>query len=189
MLQFFMVKLDKIYTRGGDFGYTSIINGKRVKKSSYIIEAIGNVDELNAILGVTINYLNSNQKKILRNIQNDLFDLGADLATPFSKKKNIIRINKNHILYLEKEIDNINSKLKPLTSFILPGGDKISAILHFARTINRRCETSIVKLSEKKKINIEILKYINRLSDFLFVLARQTNKNEILWEPLKKRKL
>ena len=179
-----MVKLDKIYTRGGDNGYTSIVGGKRVKKSSYIIEAIGTVDELNAFLGISINYLDSNQKKIVQNIQNDLFDLGADLATPLSKKTNVIRLNKNHTLYLEKEIEKINSKLKPLTSFILPGGDKVSGILHFARTINRRCETIIVKLSENKKINLEILKYINRLSDFLFVLARQTNKNEVLWKPL-----
>ena len=180
-----MVKLDKIYTKGGDSGYTSIVGGQRVKKSSILIEAISNVDELNAVLGFIINYLPTNKKKIIRNIQNDLFDLGADLATPFSIKKNTIRLSDRHTAYLEKAIDKINAKLKPLTSFILPGGDKISSLYHLARTICRRCEISIVQLSEKVKINTEILKYINRLSDLLFVLARQTNKNEILWKPLK----
>ena len=181
-----MVKLDKIYTRGGDKGYTSIVGGKRVKKSSHIIEAIGNIDELNALMGLIINYLKHNQKKIIKNIQNDLFDIGADLATPLNKKKNTVRLNQIHTIYLENEIDKINSKLKPLTSFILPGGNKVSGLLHLARTINRRCEVSIVKLNNKEKINSEILKYINRLSDFLFVLARQTNKKEVLWIPLKK---
>ena len=181
-----MVKLDKIYTRGGDKGYTSIVGGKRVKKSSHIIEAIGNIDELNALMGLIINYLKHNQKKIIKNIQHDLFDIGADLATPLNKKKNTVRLNHNHTTYLENEIDKINSKLKPLTSFILPGGNKVSGLLHLARTINRRCEVSIVKLNNKEKINSEILKYINRLSDFLFVLARQTNKKEVLWIPLKK---
>ena len=182
-----MVKLDKIYTKGGDSGYTSVVGGKRVKKSSCIIEAIGNVDELNAFLGFVANYLKSNQKNIILNIQNDLFDLGADIATPLNKKKNNIRLKKSQTIYLEKEIDKINSKLKPLNSFILPGGSEISGLLHLARTINRRCEISIVKLSEKIQINLEILKYINRLSDLLFVLARQTNKKEILWVPLKNR--
>ena len=160
-----MVKLDKIYTKGGDSGYTSIVGGKRVKKSSNIIKALSNVDELNAILGLITNYLKSSQKKIIQNIQNDLFDMGADLATPFNKKKHTIRLSNSQTAYLEKEIDKINAKLKPLTSFILPGGDKVSALLHLARTVNRRCEISIVKVSEKININIEILKYINRLSD------------------------
>ena len=182
-----MVKLDKIYTRGGDEGFTSIVGGKRVRKSSLIIEAISNVDELNSILGLIINYLQSHHKRIIQNIQNDLFDLGADLATPLGNKNNSIRLSNSQTIYLEQEIDKINSKLKPLTSFILPGGNKISGLLHLARTVNRRCEISIVKLSEKKKINKEILKYINRLSDLLFVLARQTNKKEVLWQPLKNR--
>ncbi len=179
-----MVKLDKIYTKGGDSGFTSIVGGKRVKKSSNIIEAISNVDELNAILGLIANYSRSSQKKIIQNIQNDLFDLGADLATPFSKKENTIRLSNSQTAYLEKAIDKINTKLKPLTSFILPGGDKISSLYHLARTICRRCEISIVKLGEKVRINTEILKYVNRLSDLLFVLARQNNKNEVLWKPL-----
>ena len=100
MLLLYMVKLDKIYTRGGDKGYTSINGGKRVKKSSNLIDAIGNVDELNAFLGVTINYLKNNQKKIILNIQNDLFDIGADLATPMSKKSSSIRLNKKHTILI-----------------------------------------------------------------------------------------
>ena len=114
-----------------------------------------------------------------------MFDLGADLATPLSIKKNVVRVRKKQTLFLEKEIDKINSKLKPLTSFILPGGDRVSSYLHLARTVNRRCEINIIKLNEKKRINVEILKYINRLSDYLFVLARQTNRSEVLWKPLK----
>ena len=110
---------------------------------------------------------------------------GGEIKPLHLSKKNTIRLSNTQTAYLEKVIDNINTKLKPLTSFILPGGDKISSLYHLARTICRRCEISIVKLSEKIKINTEILKYINRLSDLLFVLARQTNKNEILWKPLK----
>ncbi len=183
MLYYFMVKLDKIYTRGGDSGLTSLVGGKRVKKSSKIIEAIGNVDELNAILGIIINNIKVKHKKVLQNIQNDLFDIGADLATPINK--NAIRIKAEQTFYIEQEIDKINKNLKPLKSFILPGGTQTSALIHLARTINRRCEISIVKLNETHKINKEILKYVNRLSDYLFVLARQTNKTEVLWKPLK----
>ena len=110
------------------------------------------------------------------------------MSTPLNIKKNVIRIQKNQTLYIEKEIDKINVKLKPLKSFILPGGNKVSALIHLARTVNRRCEVSIVKLKEKKGVNLEVLRYINRLSDYLFVLARQTNKTELLWEPLKNKK-
>ena len=180
-----MVKLDKIYTRGGDKGYTSVIGGKRVKKSSILIETIGNIDELNAVLGLAIAYLDTKKKKFLENIQNDLFDIGADLATPLSKKRNVIRLNKNQIVLLENKIDEINRELSPLKSFILPGGDKVSALLHLARTVCRRSEIQLVKLLDKKNVNSEILIYINRLSDFLFVLARQTNRREVLWKPLK----
>ena len=180
-----MVKLDKIYTRGGDKGYTSIIGGKRVRKSSILIETIGNIDELNAILGLAIASLDTKKKEFLENIQNDLFDIGADLATPLSKKKNVIRLNKNQIVLLENKIDEINRELSPLKSFILPGGDKVSALLHLARTVCRRSEIQLVKLLDKKNVNSEILIYINRLSDFLFVLARQTNRREVLWKPLK----
>ena len=180
-----MVKLDKIYTRGGDKGKTSLVGGSRVSKSDDIIEAVGNVDELNALLGLVICDLKEPYISTLRDIQNDLFDIGADLATPSNNKGPALRINKNYTIYLEQEIDKINANLPALTSFILPGGSKVSSIIHLARTVNRRSERSIVKLSKKQKINIEVLKYINRLSDFLFVLARFVNKKEMLWKPLR----
>ncbi len=187
-----MVKLNKIYTKKGDTGETSLVGGMRVSKSSETISALGNIDELNALLGVIINELKKPYKTLVTNIQNDLFDIGADIATPIGssapKKANITRVNKGYVLFLEKEIDNINSKLLPLNSFILPGGSNSSALIHLARTVCRRSELSIVKLSKKKNINMEILKYINRLSDLLFVLARILNKNEILWKPFNKKK-
>ena len=181
-----MVKLDKIYTKGGDKGKTSLVGGSRVSKSNDIIDAIGNVDELNALLGLAVCDLKKPFISTLKDIQNDLFDLGADLATPINKKGIVLRINKNYIVYLEKEIDKINNNLPPLNSFVLPGGSKISSIIHLARTVNRRCERSVVKLNEKQKVNIEVLKYLNRLSDYLFVLARALNKKEVLWKPLRK---
>ena len=181
-----MVKLDKIYTKGGDKGKTSLVGGSRVSKSNDIIDAIGNVDELNALLGLAVCDLKKPFISILKNIQNDLFDIGADIATPINKKGTVLRINKNYIFYLEKEIDKINNNLPTLNSFILPGGSKISSIIHLARTVNRRCERSVVKLNEKQKVNVEVLKYLNRLSDYLFVLARALNKKEVLWKPLRK---
>ena len=146
-----MIKLDKIYTKGGDKGKTSIVGGSRISKSHDIIDAIGNVDELNALLGLVICDLKKPFINTLRDIQNDLFDVGADIATPLNKKGAVLRVSKNYTIYLEKEIDKINSKLPTLTSFILPGGNQISSKVHHARTVNRRCERSIVKLIEKKK--------------------------------------
>ena len=181
-----MVKLDKIYTKGGDKGKTSLVGGSRVSKSNDVIDAIGNVDELNALLGLIICDLKKPFISTLKDIQNDLFDLGADLATPLNKSGTVLRISKNYTVYLENQIDKINNDLPALTSFILPGGNKISSIIHHARTVTRRCERSIVKLNEKKKVNVEVLKYLNRLSDYLFVLARFLNKKEILWKPLRK---
>ena len=181
-----MIKLDKIYTKGGDKGKTSLVGGSRVSKSNDIIDAIGNVDELNALLGLVVCDLKKPFISTLKDIQNDLFDIGADLATPINKKGTALRINKDYIVYIEKEIDKINNNLPPLNSFVLPGGSKISSIIHLARTVNRRCERSVVKLNEKQKVNIEVLKYLNRLSDYLFVLARALNKKEVLWKPLRK---
>ena len=181
-----MVKLDKIYTKGGDKGKTSLVGGSRVSKSNDIIDAIGNVDELNALLGLVVCDLKKPFISTLKDIQNDLFDIGADLATPINKKGTVLRINKDYIVYLEKEIDKINNNLPTLSSFILPGGNKVSSIIHLARTVNRRCERSVVKLNEKQKVNVEVLKYLNRLSDYLFVLARALNKKEVLWKPLRK---
>ena len=182
-----MVKLDKIYTRGGDKGKTSLGNGKRVDKSNIRVEAFGAIDEANAILGIVIINLVPPFKEIIFRIQNDLFDLGADLCVPEDKnlKYKPLRISKNQVDRLEKEIDLMNKDLQKLESFILPGGSIESANLHLARTITRKAEILVVKLSKKEKINPLAIKYINRLSDLLFVLARQNNKNEILWKPLK----
>ena len=181
-----MIKLDKIYTRGGDTGITSLGNGDRVKKDSLRVECYGEVDELNATIGVAICFCSNRQKKNLKKIQNELFDIGADLCMP-QKKEKYDSISKG-VINLEEEIDKMNSKLSSLTSFILPGGTKSSSFLHLARTVTRRCERTLVKLNSKEKIDPEIIKYINRLSDFLFVLARIENikDGDILWVPNKK---
>ncbi len=180
-----MVKIDKVYTKGGDKGKTSLGDGSRVSKTDKIIEALANIEELNANLGYIMCKIPSQYKNIFHKIQNDLFDLGADVVTP-SNKENALRINKGHTSNIEKEIDSILSSLPALNSFILPGGTDISSRIHLARTVCRRCEISILKLHEKKPINSEILKYINRLSDFLFVVARKLNileNKEVLWKP------
>ena len=201
----------KIYTKTGDSGTTSLFGGRRVEKNSAMIKAYGEVDELNSLLGVIIvdlqNYSSSPStplrvnwsrevssrrnsppgrivKKLLR-IQNELFVLGADLATPFDVKTKVPRITKAYISRLEREIDNWEKELPKLNNFILPGGGKIGAKLHLARTIARRAERSIVELESQEKINQSVLVYINRLSDWLFVLARYVNKledvNENIW--------
>ena len=180
-----MVKINKVYTRGGDKGQTSLADGSRVSKTDSVIIALANIEELNANLGYIVCKLPTQYKNIFYKIQNNLFDLGADIITPRGKK-NSLRIKENYINNLEKEIDKILSKLPPLKSFILPGGTEISSRIHVARTICRRCEITILKLNKKKAVNPEILKYINRLSDFLFVVARKINitkKKEVLWKP------
>ncbi len=180
-----MVKLDKIYTKGGDKGLTSLGDGKRVSKNSLRVKSYGEVDEVNATIGVVVCYCSDQLKKNLKNIQNHLFDIGADLCIP-DKNKKAKSLNEG-INMLEKEIDKMNTKLSPLKSFILPGGTKSSSFLHLARTITRRCERSLVELDSKEKINSEIIIYINRLSDFLFVAARIENMKDgdILWVPNK----
>ena len=181
-----MVKLDKIYTRGGDSGLTSLGDGKRIEKHSLRIRAYGEIDEVNSTLGIVACYCTEFLKKIILKIQNDLFDIGADLCIPSLKEKKII-LNEQNVLFLEKELDEMNAKLKKLESFILPGGTKASSFLHCARTVTRRCERTIVELNSKEKINKNIIKYINRLSDFLFVAARIENieDGDILWVPNK----
>ena len=184
-----MVKLDKIYTRGGDKGKTSLGNGERVDKNSTRVAAFGTIDETNAVLGVVIINLKSPFKEMIFRIQNDLFDLGADLCVPEDKKINYqpLRISEKQIDRLENKIDTLNKDLKPLDSFILPGGNIASSHLHLARTVARRAERITVQLSKKETINPLIIKYLNRLSDLLFVLARIENKgkniNDILWKP------
>ncbi len=184
-----MVKLDKIYTKGGDKGKTSLGNGKRVSKDSPRVDALGTIDEANAILGIIVNKISTPFKTNIKTIQNDLFDLGADMCVPEDKntKYQPIRITQHQIDRLEKEIERINKTLNKLNSFILPGGSYSSSHLHVARTIVRKAERKIVKLSKKENINPLIIIYINRLSDLLFVIARAENKEkkvkDILWVP------
>ena len=180
-----MVKLDKIYTRGGDKGLTSLGTGKRVKKNSLRIKSFGEIDELNSCLGVSLCFVSKSLIKSIKKIQNDLFDIGADLCIPQKKKK--VKLLSNEILFLESELDKMNGKLKKLSSFVLPGGTESSAFLHLSRAIARRAERSVIELKAKEDVNPDILKYLNRLSDFLFVAARFENKKvgDILWAPNK----
>ncbi len=192
-----MVKLNKIYTRTGDDGSTGLTDGSRVPKHSPRPQAYGSVDELNSSLGMVYFCLNKENpnslhieiKNLIREIQNDLFDLGADLATPISKEKEkypALRIKKGQIDKIESKIDYYNKSLKPLTSFILPGGSEASTLLHQSRTITRRAERDISLLSSMEDINIQSLIYLNRLSDLLFVLCRVLNENglmDVLWIP------
>ncbi|MBU91968.1 MAG: ATP:cob(I)alamin adenosyltransferase [Rhodobiaceae bacterium] len=189
-----MVILNKIYTKTGDDGTTALGNGERIAKSSKRVSAYGSVDELNSFIGLARSFIESDKlkelDKILATIQNDLFDLGADLCIP-DKDKNAdsLKIVNNYVKNLEKEIDKLNSQLEPLRSFILPGGTKVSAYIHIARTIARRCEREMIELRqiEESEISKEAVQYINRLSDFLFVAARYVNLKldfeDILWIP------
>ena len=167
----------KIYTTTGDRGETSLYGGRRVPKDSLRIESYGTVDELNSALGMArAEKPMHNLDGILSRIQNRLFVLGADLATPEDKKgANIERIRDEDISDLERAIDALDSQLKPLSSFILPGGSRVAAQLHFARTICRRAERLVVKLSREEKIDPTCAVFLNRLSDLLFVLARYAN--------------
>ena len=182
-----MVKLNKIYTKTGDGGDTALGNGDRVLKDSLRVSAYGNVDELNASIGVVTLYATEDLKGKLKNIQNDLFDLGADLCVPISEKnKQRLRVSINQIETIETEIDEMNNMLEPLNSFVLPGGCKSATFLHLARTICRRAERSIVSLRSEEEINDNTLVYLNRLSDWLFVASRvenQENSSEVLWTP------
>ena len=180
-----MVKIDKVYTRGGDQGKTSLGDGSRVSKTDKTIIALASIEELNANLGNIICDISGKYKFVFQKIQNDLFDVGADVATPISRKK-VLRIKDIQTLRIEKEIDKILLTLPKLKSFILPGGSKVSSRIHLARTVCRRCEICILELNEKRTLNSNILKYINRLSDLLFVIARELNlkeNKEVLWKP------
>ena len=181
-----MVKLNKIYTKIGDKGSTQLGDGKMVNKDSLRVDAYGSVDEANATIGLSILRTNIKIKKILKIIQNDLFDLGADLCIPDKKNTQKLKITKDRVDYIEEKIDNFNKELSSLNSFILPGGSESSTYLHIARTVTRRAERKIVALSKKERINPVTIIYLNRLSDLLFVLARYTNnkgKKDILWKP------
>ena len=180
-----MVKLTKIYTRGGDSGETSLGGGKRVLKCDPRVEAYGAVDEANAAIGVARFHCSGDSDEILARIQNDLFDVGADLCRP-EDTADALRIVDNQVKRLEQEIDAMNSALAPLESFVLPGGSAAAAELHVARTLVRRAERRTVALAQHEHINPAAIRYLNRLSDHLFQLARLNNEGgalDVLWVP------
>ena len=189
-----MVQLTKIYTRGGDQGETSLGDGSRVAKHDARVEAYGTVDEANAVIGlvrVEIARAGADEKDLdatLSRIQNDLFDLGADLCTPEDGRRaeGALRIAASQVEWLEAEIDKINERLAPLSSFILPGGSSVAAQLHLARTVARRAERCVTELARSETVNTEAVKYLNRLSDLLFVMSRAANNDgadDVLWVP------
>ena len=185
-----MVKLNRIYTRTGDDGTTGLVDGSRVTKTDARMAAIGDVDEANSAIGVAIVALGEGDTAAaLTRIQNDLFDLGADLATPgddFEPDKMTLRIVPAQVARLEREIDAMNAGLSPLRSFILPGGTSGAAAVHLARAIVRRAERSAVAAAQADPVNPQALAYLNRLSDYLFVAARFVNQNaggDVLWIP------
>lgn len=189
-----MVQLTRIYTRGGDKGKTSLGDGKRVPKHDLRVDAYGTVDEVNAVIGLArLHTAGSEADRMLMRIQNDLFDLGADLCIPLPEEaqdpeaeKMALRIQDSQVSRLESEIDAMNADLAPLKSFVLPGGDPAAAQLHLARTVARRAERVMTALAEAEAVNPEAVKYINRLSDHLFVLARYLNAQgpgDVLWVP------
>ena len=188
-----MVKLNKIYTRTGDAGTTGLGTGERVAKHAPRIAAYGTVDETNAAIGLARAHLGGNPglDAKLRRVQNDLFDLGADLCVPARDEKagtEALRVTDEQVARLEAEIDEMNGELKPLKSFVLPGGSSAAAALHLARTICRRAEREMVALSQmpSEPVSAAALKYVNRLSDFLFVASRYVNdrgRSDVLWVP------
>ncbi|MCE2927431.1 MAG: cob(I)yrinic acid a,c-diamide adenosyltransferase [Rickettsiales bacterium] len=190
-----MVKLNKIYTRTGDQGDSGLVDGSRLPKSDLRFEAMGDVDEANSMIGLARLHTAPASltpqfhlyDDMLSRIQHDLFDLGADLATPMTEEEDkALRIIEKQVRRLETEIDQLNEYLEPLNSFVLPGGSELAARLHLARTVTRRAERIACALAERERINPFALQYINRLSDFLFVLARAANDNgrdDVLWKP------
>ena len=189
-----MVKLNKIYTRTGDDGTTGLVDGSRIAKSAPLMAAIGDVDEANSAIGVAVVSLaaGSDPAAMLSRIQNELFDLGADLATPpdiqfgFGPHDMALRIVPSQVARLEDEIDAMNDGLEPLRSFILPGGTEAAAQLHVARAVARRAERAAVTAAGERELNPIALAYLNRLSDHLFVLTRHLNAaagGDILWKP------
>ncbi len=182
-----MVKLNKIYTRTGDTGETSLVNGMRVSKHARRPSAFGEIDEANSAIGLARLHTTAitDADEMLARVQNDLFDLGADIATPEIDSP-ALRITAEQVSRLEAEIDLMNAELDPLGSFILPGGSPASAWLHLARTVTRRAERHMTELAAEEVVNSDAMRYVNRLSDHLFVLARRLNKNgktDVLWRP------
>jgi cob(I)alamin adenosyltransferase len=195
-----MVYLSRIYTKTGDLGDTGLGDGSRVPKDHPRVTAYGSVDELNALLGIFLNHLQSSSSQpaggegepfveLVRSVQNDLFDVGADLCLRESadeKPGAVLRVRADQPARLEKAIDAMNERLQPLTSFILPGGTAAAAWCHLARTVCRRAERDVVTLAGSEKVNPQVIVYLNRLSDLLFVLGRVCNndgKGDVLWVP------
>jgi cob(I)alamin adenosyltransferase len=181
-----LVKLNKIYTKTGDAGTAGLVDGSRVSKATLRMTAIGEIDEANAAIGLAIGMLGDGEMSgRLRLIQNELFDLGADAATP-GEVEGALRILASQVERLEGEIDAMNAGLAPLTSFILPGGSAAVSALHLARAVVRRAERAAVALNEGEPLNPQLLAYLNRLSDHLFVAARYVAAREggdVLWQP------
>lgn len=188
-----MVQLTRIYTKGGDKGKTSLGSGARVPKDHPRLQIIGSVDELNAAVGVVRTFIrNTPQDEMLAQIQNDLFDVGADLCVPFQEEAPpCLRLDESRVTSLEQALDALNERLTPLTSFVLPGGTQASAFVHLARTIARRAERDLCAFLKTEPapsadVHAGVLKYLNRLSDYLFVLARALNdqgRADVLWQP------
>jgi cob(I)alamin adenosyltransferase len=180
------VRLTRIYTRAGDAGETSLGDGSRVLKTDLRIEAYGTVDELNSLLALALasSELPTDFRPWLERIQNELFDLGADLSVPLEDERERLRVVPEQVEWLEQLCDLVNERLEPLKSFVLPGGGEAAARLHVARTVCRRAERAAVALGETAEINPFSLAYLNRLSDLLFILARAASAgNELLWKP------
>jgi cob(I)alamin adenosyltransferase len=185
-----MVYLSRIYTKSGDQGETSLGDGTRVSKDHPRVAAYGSVDELNAVLGLLLTTVpETPEAGLLRSIQNDLFDVGADLCVPPGPDdvtEGRLRVSAEQVTRLEQAIDRVNAPLQPLHSFVLPGGRPASAWLHLARTVCRRAERDVVTLMKSEPVNLQVMIYLNRLSDLLFVLARAGNdagKADVLWSP------
>ena len=182
-----MVTLNRIYTKTGDKGETALGDGTRVPKDSLRIAAYGTIDEANAAIGLARLHTKGALDDMLARIQNDLFDLGADLCVPESETpRERLRVSDTQVERLEHEIDYMNEKLVPLSSFVLPGGTQAAAYLHLARVVARRAERLMVELSQNEKINAAAMRYANRLSDHLFVASRYANdfgERDVLWSP------
>ena len=184
-----MVRLTRIYTRGGDKGRTALGDGARVEKHHARVEAYGAVDEANAVIGLARLAAEGAVDAMLARIQNDLFDLGADLCIPEKEGEaagQALRIQDSQVARLEREIDGLNAELKPLDSFVLPGGTAAAAWFHLARTVVRRAERATTGLAARERVNPAAIRYLNRLSDHLFVLARWSNEKggkDVLWKP------
>lgn len=178
----------RIYTRTGDKGETGLVGGARISKDSLRVEAYGNVDELNSVIGLARTFLKDSELSvILQEVQKDLFVAGADLASVGGAVREVPRISKQRIAEMERTIDKFEDELHPLKAFILPGGGAAGSFLHYSRTVSRRAERHIVTLSKMEKINEQMIPYMNRLSDLLFVIARvanhRENKAETEWHP------